>query len=68
MFRKLLVLGTAGIVAALMALPAWAWHGGLGFGFRGIGMGLWGAAPPGWWGPIAAMGWPWGLFGSAGCW
>lgn len=66
MFRKLLALGAAGMSSTLLALPALAWYGG--FGFRGIGMGLWGAALPGWWGPIAAMGWPWGLFGSLGCW
>lgn len=70
MFKRLLALGAAGIAVALSALPASAWPGGfgcgLGCGCGGLGLGC--VALPGWWGPVAAMGWPWGLFGGLGCW
>ena len=71
-FKRLLALGAASIVAALSTLPASAWLGGfgcgLGCGCGSCGLGLFGGVLPGWWGPIAAMGWPWGLFGNLGCW
>ena len=63
MFKKLLALGAAGIAAALSTLPASACGCGCGFGC-GLGLGV--GCLPGWWGPVAAMGWPFGLFGTLG--
>jgi len=61
MFKKLLALGAAGIAMALSTLTASACGCGCGCGL-GLGIGC----LPGWWGPVAAMGWPFGLFGVLG--
>ncbi|HTY90378.1 MAG TPA: hypothetical protein VMC84_04305 [Methanocella sp.] len=70
MFKRLLALGAAGIAITLSTLPASAWLGGFGCGSGCgcAGLGICGGVLPGWWGPIAAMGWPMGLFGGLGCW